>query len=170
LALCVFCLGTSRYSSATESPRDLGPGEAFVIVKVIGDVKSLTFQRFQGANTFVADRHSGGRIIRVPAGRYYLKNVTPVHQTIRLVPNEEPAEPSQTIAVRAGFLNYIGDWKFIEDQNASDVRYNFELKFVLETVTTVVKKHSIPSYGLMVSKLGEPPIKTTLPISDPPGK
>jgi hypothetical protein len=158
---CGLAVGSG--SLAREPERVLKSGEAFVIVKVTGDVKALSFQRFQGEESFVASRNSRGVLLRVKPGRYYLKDVTPVHMGIRLPSNSEPSEPSQTVVVREGMVNYIGDWNIVEDPSESTIRYDYDLTFDLRTVKAIVKKHDLPKYALLVSKMGENPIQSALP-------
>jgi hypothetical protein len=162
-ACCVLAFGLCAAASAPTWGGDLRPGEAFVVVKVTGDVKSIVFQQFQGSESFEAVRNRrGGVLLRVKPGRYYLKNVTPVHMGIRLPANPEPAEPSQTIAIRADVVNYIGEWNFTEDTKVSDLRYDFTTSFDLITLRTVVASYPISKYNLLVSKIGELPQKTAL--------
>lgn len=104
-------------------------------------------------------------MLRVKPGRYYLKSVTPVHMGITLPSNPEPREPSQTVAVREGMVNYIGDWHVSEDPNSSTIRYDYDLQFNLQTVRAIIAKHQLPKskMTMLVSKTGEMPIESALP-------
>jgi hypothetical protein len=142
---------------------DLRTGEAFVVIKVLGDVKTVSFQQFQGTESFVAQRQPDGVLLRVKPGRYYLRTVIPNQMTRPLPPNPEPSEPSRTVAVRAGMVNYIGDWKFTDDPKANEIRLDLEVKFDMSTVWTLARRSNLSKYGLMVSKLGELPVKRDMP-------
>jgi hypothetical protein len=160
LGLCVIWL-TAAVSETWAKEPDLRAGEAFVIIRVTGDVRAISFQQFQGTGSFVAKRNSNGVVLRVKPGRYYLKSVTPVHSGITLPSNPEPSEPSRTVAVREGMVNYIGDWKFTEEP--TDINYDVRLTMDLYTVKPLIKQQELSKYSLLVSQLGELPVKTAMP-------
>src|SRR5690242_11626617 len=124
LAFVLVCFAAGTPSFAWQSGGGLQPGEAFVLLKVSGDVKGILFQRFQGEETFAVDRDTNGSVVRAKAGRYYLKNITPTHFGIKLTPYLEPSEPSQTVTIREGVVNYIGDWQFPENKQSSEIEYD----------------------------------------------
>lgn len=162
LALCAFWFAAGSGSAAYAREQVLAPGEAFVVVKLTGDVKSLVFRRFQGQESFVVEERSRGQLIRVKPGRYYLQSVVSVYPGVSL-PHPEPPEPSQTVVIREGAVNYIGDWTLVEDKAADGLYYDHALTFDLNTVKAVVGKYRMPAYMLMVSKIGEAPIKSAMP-------
>jgi hypothetical protein len=162
LTLCIFLFAASSGSAAQAREQVLARGEAFVVVKLTGDVKSLVFRRFQGQETFVVEEQSRGQLIRVKPGRYFLQTVVSVYPGVSL-PHPEPPEPSQTVAIREGAVNYIGDWSLVEDKAAEGIYYDHALTFNLNTVKAVIGKYRMPTYALMVSKIGEAPIKSAMP-------
>lgn len=161
-AFFVLAIAPAFVQSAGMRP-ELDPGEGFVVVKTEGTGKELLFQRFQSKDSFTVTRRAKATMIPVKAGRYYLRSITSIYNHVVVQVNDEPREPSQTILIREGAVTYLGDWTiddYIEDQA---LRYSVRLDFNSTTVRSVLKRHRVRALEVYVSKLGETPVKMSIP-------
>lgn len=155
----------------------LGPDEALLLAQVGNrgfPVQGIIFRcmETQESVSLAADlARPTVHLVRVPAGRYFLRALKPVYANVIVEPMNEPRTPDEVFEVAPGRINYAGDWWAMESRRVSGPVWSIGVEYTSQTVRDAQAKHPevFERYELVVSPRGAEPVPFAREEQRPPG-
>lgn len=159
------CAGAGIAMAERKTPQ-LEPGDGFVIARVTGKLMDRAwFEQVDGKNTFYVGRNDGPVLLRVKAGRYYLKKAKSKNSNVDIIGFPAPSDGRQTLDIKEGVVNCIGDW--VLDWELRNKRPELAMDWLMNdaTVDDIRERNDIDALSFYVVRVGQAPVKVDTTVA-----
>ena len=140
--------------STGEAQAALGAGEAFLLLRFdmvydpqMGRPARLRLGRLGSDQELVVFRQAALQVLKVPAGRYYLRGAESGLYDSAAVANPPPADAAQSLDVAEGAAVYVGDYVFDEKRKLTQ-------RYTRSSLRAAQENAALARYPLKVAKSG----------------
>jgi hypothetical protein len=152
--LLLLLLALATPAAWAEEGAPLGAAEAFLLLRFdmvydpqMGRPARLRLGRIGSDDEVVVFRQASLQVLRVPAGRYYVRGAESGLYDSAPVTNPPPADAAQALDVTAGAAVYLGDFVFDEKRKLTQ-------RYTRASLRAAQDNAMLAPYPLQVAKAG----------------